>query len=151
MKWIITLLFFIGLSLLILLRINTSNSQPVYLEYNNNSNYERFYLNVEKIYLTTKNINKYFSNIKIIGILPLFSGLYTSYYQVNWYYFSDIDNTLELRDIEEMIIKTLKKKNFNQEGENIRFNGVRLQTLLVEATYKDIKELQLKYPNIVIV
>lgn len=145
----ITLLFLIVL-VSILIKIDFNNSKPVYLEYNDNP-YEQFYLNVENVYITTKNINKYFKDIKILGVLPLLSTLYQTYYQVDWYYFNDLNNNMELQILEEKVSNVLKDKNFIKEVENIHLNGVRIKTILVETTYQDIKKLQLKLPKLVIV
>lgn len=120
-------------------------------EYNNNYDFDYFYITSNKINLTTNNLLKYFNEndeFKIIGLYPNLSNFYNINVknQLNYFSFNSLENIRSnIIDFTNNYVLKLKDNNYIEEANLVYFEGVKIDKLLVYASYNSIYSHNLKY------
>ena len=120
-------------------------------EYNNNYDFDYFYITSNKINLTTNNLLKYFNEndeFKIIGLYPKLDKIYNINVknQLNYFGFNSLENNRSnLIDFTNNYVLKLKDNNYIEEANLVYFEGVKIDKVLVYASYNSIYSHNLKY------
>ncbi len=149
-KIISIFLIFILINILIVFK-NNKNTETVFSEITTN-NYDIYNLDVNELYISTKNLTNviYNPNIKIIGITPKINNILDKKIlrQNNYYSFKKHEIKENVLDFEKQFKILLQKKGLSDEIEKINLNGVKLSKIKIYSSHSDVKALVKQHPKI---
>lgn len=141
------IILFVSLIVFLLIYSMLKNEEKTIMVMNYEGNsYQVYELNIEKMDLSSRNIIKYFNNYIILDISPYINPIYKSFIKFETFTFDNTkSNEANINKFEEIYIHLLKDNSLNQEIDNIKYNGVKIDEITIYATESELKKILYQY------